>query len=237
MAIILFNPTKEEFLGMHGGVEVKIAPFGKPGHKIKIDDAKARHILNQFGVRGLTTLEYGDEGEREEQKAKAGRKRNREFKEKQVLRYNRENESKKIRGIEYSEPTDQVKGYAKELGMGLLKPYDIPDAANKEISGYKEELFKRDEQILNLSKQVEELMNAVKSGLMPKNPEERAAADLEFTITEAKQTYMMMKWDDFKAHVDKPNTQREYATWPVEVQDHFRAKWLKLADEGMPFPY
>jgi hypothetical protein len=118
--LTLFNPTNEEFKMVFAGMDVIM----KPGAKLQSDDAKANHLLNAFGQRGLCQLVFGD---KEEVVGKAGVERNTEFKKAQVVRYNLMNEQRKNQGQSYLTPSKQIQGYAQELGISLLEPYALKD--------------------------------------------------------------------------------------------------------------
>ena len=134
MAIVLWNPTKDELEGVYAGLTIRFAPDGESGCKVKVDDAKGRHLLNELGPRGLTSLEYGDEGKTEAKKGEDGRKRSKEFKLKQIARYNPDNEARKARQLEYVDPPKIIKEWSKDLGVKLEAPYELPDIKNMEIS-------------------------------------------------------------------------------------------------------
>jgi hypothetical protein len=130
MAIILFNPTNEDFETQYTGETIMILA----GAKIKVDDPRGRHILNTLGPRGLVTLEYGDEGAGEDKKANDGISRNKAFKRKQVLDFNQNNQQRLQGKMPYLSPSRQLKKYAEELGIGLEEPYKVIDSANEEMA-------------------------------------------------------------------------------------------------------
>lgn len=240
MGIILYNPTNEELKGMSGGIDLILPPEPEKGHMVKVDDAKGRHILNQLGPRGLTSLEYGDDsdgGKIKLQKAEAGRRRNREFKMKQIERYNQDNEARKAQHQAYVKPPPHIEAYAKELGEGLIAPYQVQDHKNKEIAVLTEKLEKRDNEFAELSAQFKEFMKAFKEGKTPQTTEEIAGEAEEAEKQKLWQEYKMLPWVEFKKWVNNPDTVSRYPTFPVESQGDIRKKWAKLADEGELFPY
>ena len=142
MSIIVFNPTNEDLTACYSGANVTIPKFPEKGHKVKLEDAKAKHLLNNLGPRGLTFLEYDDatdDGSKERRKAEDGRKRNLAFKRKQVATYNQNNESRKAQQLGYIDIPDHIEAYAQELGEGLIAPYQVADIKNEEIAKLKEE--------------------------------------------------------------------------------------------------
>jgi hypothetical protein len=205
-----------------------------------VDDAKGRHILNQLGPRGLTSLEYGDDsddGKIKKQKGEAGRRRNREFKLKQIERYNQDNEARKAQHQAYVKPPEHIEAYASELGVGLIAPYQVQDSKNEEIAELRSELKKRDSEFASLTAQFAEFMKAFKEGKTPQTQEEIAAEATEAERVELYKEYKMLKWTEFKQWVLKHDTSERYLKFPVDIQEDIRSKWGKLADEGELFPY
>lgn len=229
MAIVLFNPTDEELRAQYGGVDVKIAPFGKEGHLVRVEDQKARHILNILGPRGLTTLEFGDEGEIKEQKAADGRRRAEEFKQKQVRTYNRDNEGRKMRNLEYVEPPEKIKQWAKDLGIILIQPYELPDVDMQEMANLRKEKKELLGLVADLKESQNEIMNMLKQkGLLeePEDPHE-----------ELKETYNHMNREQLAPWVENL-TFDKFSQYPVEVQKDIMTKWEGFWNkEEKPFPY
>jgi len=123
--ITLFNPTNETLKMMYGGIAIVMEPPPAPSHRLNVEDPCGKHLLNAFATRGLCQLVYGDN---EEIVGDAGRDRNTEFKKAQIVRYNTMNEQRKMSGMGYLPPTEDVKRYAFELGIKLLEPYTMKDA-------------------------------------------------------------------------------------------------------------
>lgn len=94
--------------------------FLEGGSRLKVEDAAGKHLLNGFSVRGLCSLEYGDQ---EEEIARQGQERNRQFKKKMVMDHNHRNVVRKQQGLAYIEPTDYIRSAALELGLTLDEPY------------------------------------------------------------------------------------------------------------------
>lgn len=232
MAIVLFNPTDEELRAQYGGLDVKIAPFGEDGHQLRVDDQKARHILNILGPRGLTTLEFGDDsndGEIKNQKAADGCRRAKEFKQKQVRTYNRDNESRKQQHLQYVEPPEQIKQWAKDLGIVLIQPYELPDVDMEEISTLRKSNKELMIQLKTQGKQFSEVMNMLEQkGLLEtkEDPHE-----------ELKETYNHMNREQFVSWVENL-TFDKFSLYPIEVQKDIMTKWEGFWDKKeKPFPY
>jgi hypothetical protein len=164
MALILFNPTNETLQTQYIGEDVSLAP----GSKTRVDDARGRHVLNVLGPRGLTTLEYGDEGGGEAKKAAEGRERNMAFKRKQIMDFNVMNDQRTQAKQPYLTPSVTIRAYANELGIKLFEPYSTTDAAmapsvelRAELERAKRENVSKDEAVSILQAQVAELTKAM----------------------------------------------------------------------------
>jgi len=161
MSTVVYNPTdklgeefQEEFRGHYMGVGIGITP----GQKIKLPDAKARHLLNEFAPRGLVALDYGDD---EEKRANEGLERNRNFKLKQLNDFNEKNEARKHMGLPYLWPTETLKRYAKEIGVKLTESYKVDDAQLQRAKALEEENKNLRSQMAEMNEKFEKLMSMV----------------------------------------------------------------------------
>ena len=224
MSKVLFNPTNEKMSAFHEGIETFLQPFPLDGHKLKVPDNKANHILNYLGPRGISVLEYGDEP-KENEIAEAGRQRNREFKIKQVVRYNQDNQAREQSLKPYIEPTEQVKRYAEEIGIKLIEPYVMEDTKNKKISDLEKKLTEQSDQMQAMMAQMTKMMEA-QTGVKIESAD-------EVKEREIKEEYRMMQKSDFKQWANANKTR--FPTFPLEVQEHIAAKWSKFfGDEPLP---
>ena len=225
MAIVLFNPTEDELRAQYGGIDVKVPADGK----LRVDDQKARHILNILGPRGLTSLDYGDEGDIEIQKAEDGRNRSIEFKKRQIRSYNRDNEGRKMRNLEYVEPPEMIRQMAKDLGIVLIQPYDLPDVNTEEISTLRKENKELMAQLKSQSEQFAEAMAMLnQKGLL---------APVEDPNQEYIEIFEDMKRTEFESWVESL-TFDVFSQYPHEVQKMIMTKWEGFYDpEEKPFPY
>jgi hypothetical protein len=123
--ITLFNPTNETLNMMYGGISIIMEPPPAPSHKMNVEDPTGKHLLNRFAQRGLCQLVFGDD---EKVVGAQGVERNLEFKRAQIVRYNILNEQRKMQGMGYLPPGENIKGYSFELGIALLQPYSLKDA-------------------------------------------------------------------------------------------------------------
>ena len=124
MSKLLWNPTNEELSHQYSGITY----FFAPGEKKKVNDNCGKHLLHNLDARGLTVLEFDDEGKVDEAKVKADAiARNKAFKTRMVSEFNQRNETRKQVGLAYLSPTDKIKEYAVELGLGLLELFTVKD--------------------------------------------------------------------------------------------------------------
>lgn len=124
MSKLLWNPTNEELNHQYSGITY----FFAPGEKKKVNDNCGKHLLHNLDARGLTVLEFDDNGKVDEEKVKADAlARNKAFKARMVSEFNQRNETRKQVGLAYLAPTDKIKEYAIELGLGLLELFTVKD--------------------------------------------------------------------------------------------------------------
>ena len=158
MSTVLMNPTdrlEEEFQGLFRGQYLGVGQIIKPGQKIKVPDATARHLLNELAPRGLVSLDYGDD---EEERAKEGLDRNREFKVKQLNNFNETNSARKHQGLPYNWPTDSLKLYAKEIGVKLVESYQLDDAQLQKVKTLETENVDLRKQIGDLNEKMTQIL-------------------------------------------------------------------------------
>ena len=96
----------------------------KPGQKREVEINCAKHVLNAFGQRGLTYLKYGD---KEDDIAKEAKKRNFDFKKKQIVDHNTRNEQRKQMGLGYLDAGKKIREYSEQLGVSLVEPFQTLD--------------------------------------------------------------------------------------------------------------
>lgn len=258
MSTVLFNPTNEDMSAQYIG-ETTIIPAGA---KVKVDDRRARHILNVLGPRGMMTLDYGDEGENEKRKADLGRKRNIEFKRKQVVNFNQNNQQREVKKLEYVTPTEELIKYSEEVGVPLIQPYRPDDEkihklaeANKEIEALDAKLKAKDEEMTGLRDQVTQLteqmttfMNMMKAsdleagqqGEKPKTGKkqktdeepEKVGVSEEETAAIIKQQYSGLSKTKFQDWVVK--NWKLIPGYPESNQEEIKKIWKKFFKEDFP---
>jgi len=161
--ITLYNPTNEQFDMQHQGISFSM----KSDEKLEVDDARARHVLNSMGPRGLTSLSYGCDEEKIQKEAIA---RNLVFKKKQIIEYNQRNENRKMEGKSYLPPTSSVTTYAIELGLKLLEPFTMKDEERSVISSEKKKNVKFENDLKELQKENSELKDMMSQLLEKLSP-------------------------------------------------------------------
>lgn len=260
MSTVLFNPTNEDLSAQHVGETVII----KAGKKIKVDDKRARHVLNVLAPRGLLTLDYGDEGDKEKIKAEIGRRRNFEFKRKQVIRFNQENEKRMDQKLGYQEPTKQIAAYADEIGIALVQPYKAPDETTTKIADLTKEredlaakVKEKDEEMQALKGEIGELKTTLqnfmkmveggKSGSQTrakpgsdKNSKDKTTVDKEAEpeLSEEEQAKAIIKefsgLSKYKFQDWVLQNRSQIPTYPKAVQDKIYVMWKKFFKEDFP---
>ena len=178
--ITLWNPTNENFAMQFEGRMYYL----KPDERVKVSEPCGKHLLTGFGPRGLTSLEYGDEPRMEQIRADA-LKLNRDFKLRQVVEYNRRNESRKQMNLAFLIPPEHIREYAKELGIDLLAPYSVREEENariQQLQDVNEKLSKaldsRDQLLAEQTSSMRAMMERLEklekaSALAPEPPAER----------------------------------------------------------------
>lgn len=173
MPVVLYNPTNEEFKPTFGGRRFII---DAEGGKVKVDDSCGRHVLNEYGPRGLMRLDFGDEDKLHEI-ASSGREKNRAFKTRQIEVYNQRNEERKAIGLPFLTATKTLIGYAHELGLKLSEPYRVDDTVAQKSLVLEEENKTLKAEIKELRNEMSELMKAVKDIIQPAPQESEIPAE------------------------------------------------------------
>jgi hypothetical protein len=154
IGMVLWNPTNEDFDMQYAGVSLTL----KSGEERAMEINCAKHLLNGFGQRGLTSLVYGCDEKTKKSIGDAAIKRNYDFKVKQVVDYNQNNERRQMQKMSYVEPTTHVVQYARELKIKLLEPYAQRDAERGDISNLQQENSQLKGQISDLMGRFDLLM-------------------------------------------------------------------------------
>jgi len=227
---IIKNPTNELMEPMHAG---KTYSF-PPDHVMQVPGKAAGHILNEYGQRGLVQLNYGDNSNAskqdpevtiEEYKSKAGLRKNKQFKTRQVEVYNQDNEARRGRNDPFVTPTDQVKGYAKELGLDLLGPYTAPDNKQAEVNA----LVAENADLKGMMKKLMEQNQAILANMNGANVNTKLPTDQELAEKEMVDKFCTANQATLRSMVQKDHG--VIVTWPENVKTQLRERYQKITGE------
>lgn len=151
---ILANFTPDEVEWVHIGVFGKM----KPGETMEVDDARANHILNKYGARGILVLKYGDDPEEKKRQAKHLYSK---FWMRQITEFNQFNERLKSEKKAYVFPSADITQKAKELGIVVIGPWEMRRTESAEVEGLREENKSLQGVVSDLSAKFEALLEAV----------------------------------------------------------------------------
>jgi flagellar biosynthesis GTPase FlhF len=155
--MVIKNPVPDEVLEFWFSGELMQL---QPGQRIRVDDARGNHALSELGRRGLIKLEYGDETNGvEERRSEEGRRANLEFRRKQVIDFNQEQERRIQRKLAINEVPEHIKRYADQLGLKLFEPYTQTDEFTKE----KAELIGKLQQAEEVAREKDASLQALRS--------------------------------------------------------------------------
>lgn len=234
MAEVLFNPTNERFETQYIGEVVVIPSYPEEGHILKVDSARARHVLNVLSPRGLCVLNYGDSEQKKEEIAKAGRERNKAFKRKMVIQFNQQNEANKQRTLPYLVPTEQLTSYADELGIALLQPYTVESDTQEKIGSLVQEINAKDEKIKIQDRQVEDLQSQVSAlSEQVKNLINTFTQPTEDAVENIDEDEMLKFRTLNRAHFKKwlAKNSENIEDYPENIQDEIDKRHIKLLGE------
>jgi len=222
MAIVC-NFTPDEIEWQHVGIIGVL----KPGDIKEFPDARAAHILNQFGPRGVLRYSLEDDPDKKREESIRIYKR---FWMHQITTFNQSNEAKKNEKLPYSFPTEQLKEKAEEMGIELIAPWTSQPktdsaqvaelkAENKELRTLVDELKKNQEEMLKVMKEI---------GQKPAVPHTVETGDLiKKFITLDKAKYK--NWVTSHAN--------DLADWPDSVVEKAKEKWSAFyPDMEWPLP-
>lgn len=154
--IYLVNYTNEDLGYTFGGISHTV----KSGETKKVQEPEGNHALNALGSRGLSRIQFDDDGNKvnEDKNKEDAIERNKEFKVKQVVTYNERNAVRKASGQAYDMPTATVKRYASELGINLLQGYDLATGEKAVIADLHKKNEEKDKLIAELLKNQQTMM-------------------------------------------------------------------------------
>lgn len=166
--LFLWNPTDQDIKYQYGGLSYTLkgqCDEFPDGQKKKVEEAEGRHVLNEFTAKGMTKLVFDDNGKviNEEQVKVDAIERCKNFKIKQITDYNRMNMQLKAGNKPYAMPTETVRKYAVELGIELLKPYEMAEGEKGQLGKLTSENQELKESVAVLTKQMVEMMEMIKN--------------------------------------------------------------------------
>lgn len=115
---IIANFTPDEIRWKHVGQSGVL----KPNDITEFDTPRANHILNKWGRRGLVVMRYGEE---EEDKRKEAMDIYLSFWKRQIINFNRFNETRKNENRDYVFPDPLLEKKAKDLGIKVIGPWQL----------------------------------------------------------------------------------------------------------------
>ena len=226
MSQVVFNPTNEPLAAQYVGVLTTI----EPDQRVRLDDARARHLLTTLGPRGLMALDFGDENKLDEI-ATQGRALNAAFKKKQVMNYNQTNEGRKQASLPYQTPPLHITAYAKELGMGILEPYNIKDDERNEIALLRKQNADITNNMASLMSKMEKMMTAMQEKGV-EVPAESTATEMD--VEKTRRRYFHLEKIQFEKFVT--NRKEEVLAFPEENQREIQDKWkVEVPDKKYPY--
>jgi len=244
---LIWNPTSDTMIGMHAGKNFKFEPESK--YKIS-NDAEAAHYINFLGPRGLTTLDWGDSDPRpdgtsiQDDREADALKRNKEFKIKQVVKYNMDNQARQMKQLEYLDPPKEVKAYAEELNIKLYQPYALEKETGQAEKELRDQLKQERAESRELRKQNSEMMEMQKEMLAamknfqgpapaPPAPEPEKKEDVKPDAPDGKlYGFESLKTTDLKSFVitEWENIQ----SWPENIQGKLKKRYGQVYHDKFP---
>lgn len=154
----LWNPTDEVLIGRYDGTNTKL----NPGDKKKVDSSRAKHLITQLDPRGLTLLEYGDEGEILEKKKKDAKLRQEKFEKKQIRFYNLDNEKRKRSQKPWVDPPKEVERFAIKWSVPLVEYWSKSDVKEEALAEATNSAKKVAQENADLKSEISEMSNMLK---------------------------------------------------------------------------
>lgn len=237
MTMVIYNPTDWTIVVKWNGLDHTF----KPDERKPVEDSMGRQVIHNYAARGLVELIYGDEGEKELQKAEEGRRRCDEFWTKQIENINQLNLERKEGNKPYLRPQPDVVMHAKRLGHKIIEPYKLVDSSSEEtkllIEQNRElrlEITKKDSTLEKLQNQIEDLTSKFQSFMAlagAQQPQgDNGGKDFDPEIIKA--TYNKMSRKNFVKWV--VNNWEEIQSYPQEIRDGIAVKHENMF--GAPLP-
>jgi hypothetical protein len=158
VGLTLWNPTDEDLDMQYSGLSLTM----KAGEIQVFEINCAKHLLNGFGQRGLTSLVFGCDDKTKRGIGEAARKRNIDFKTRMVTDYNQRNANRKQMGLGYLPSSEKVREYASTIGIKLDDPYSVRDPERDRTEVLETENKRLNSEIVGLKVMMENFINDMK---------------------------------------------------------------------------
>jgi len=231
--MVIANFTPDEFKWMHLGQDGTL----KPGDIKEFDEARAKHILSQFGPRGLLILQFGDDPKEKKRKAMEIHD---EFWMRQITRFNQDNEGRRMEHRSYVAPTKQLADKAKALGQDLLGPWTNKPTESIELAEMRTTVAKLQQDLNATLAQNAELIALLKSSGADRfkeldTPGQQVALEGKLEDSEAEAEIQQIAEEDIASqdefaelkHRLKYMNGMQLGQWVMEHPEDIQVEWPK----------
>ncbi len=232
--MIVANWTPDPINWMHMGITGAIPGYkeGSHDHIVEMDDARAKHILNEFAKIGLVQMRFGDDPKIKRAESIALYNR---FWEHQITTFNQGNEQQKEQGNRYNRPTDLLSAKAEEFDLELRQPWKVPKKADADIQALRDENAALRVANKEQGKQIAQILEMLKAGNVPGQPEPEGVLEtpeLEGVVAANRKKYASLAEKTMKGWLK--NNWDEVQAMPEENQFEIKTKYQELYET--PFP-
>lgn len=232
------NFTPDDIQWTHVGISGWI----RSGEIKEYDERRANHILNKFGRRGVTRLDWydpNDDPDYMERKKAEAMKQYKAFWEYTIQTFNQNNETQKNEGRPFISPSEQYKEKAKELGIRLIGPWTITNQGDTGSSAEMIALRQKNESLeksLNetqaVLKTLQESMQALTAHMLTKPVNEDAKSGIEtgydFEVEKAK--FIKLSANTIEGWITKHRD--EINQWPADILNALMEKYENVKGEA-----
>ncbi len=208
---IVANFTPRDINYMHKGIGGVVPAYNEDSehkdHIIDMDDKRAGHILNEYAKIGLVQMQFDDDIEAKKKQSLDQYER---FWVHQIEVFNQLNESQREGGKGFNRPPELLVKMADTFNLELMKPFTVPKRDDAKVEALKAENVELKETVSNLSGQMKQILDMLKSEKDEKAIETHQAEKLaELVIANRKKYKSLMaktmsgwiknNWDDIEA--------------------------------------
>jgi len=245
--MIVANFTPDDIKYMHKGIDGVIPAYKSPekiealkaadpklvidpkAHIVDMDDKRAGHILNEYAKIGLVQMVFGDD--EEVKKAQSIAQYNR-FWEHQVEVFNQQNEAQREGGKGFNKPTDLLVKKADEHGLELMKPFTVPKRDDAKVEALKAENVELKETVSNLSGQMKQILDMLKTEKDAKAIETNQAQELTELVAKNRKRYKSLKVSTMSGFIK--NNWDEIETMPEENRFEIKSMYEEMYQTPYP---